>query len=174
MRILICFLLLSACSRSSTDSAALYAQTSSQPSIAILAIEDEACTFSSLKIADLLTSSVIRCVEQNKPFEIVQEKRAARYHIKMQLVELQESDTTPHDLTMSILLKILDTRNGKVLLQEVLSVNTLLDEPLGPSTALSQNNAEFRISPLGLGSAKLSRKIATRIEESILSQVRTS
>lgn len=174
MRILLCLLLLTACNRSAVDSTAFFTHTNSEPTLAVLAVEDEACTFSSLKIADLLTSYVTRSVEQNTPLAIVQDKRGAKYHIKMQLVELQETDSTPSELAMSILLKVLDTRSGKVLLQEVLSVNTLLDEPLKPGTNLSQNNKEFRISPLGLCSAKLSRKISSRIEESILTQMRAN
>ncbi|MDN3506234.1 MAG: hypothetical protein P0S96_03295 [Simkaniaceae bacterium] len=174
MRILFCLLLLTACNRSSVDSTAFFTQTNSEPTIAVLAVEDEACTLSSLKIADLLTAYVTRSVEQTTPLALLQDKRDARYQVNMQLIELQEIESSPSELSMSILLKVFDTRSGKVLLQEVLSVSTLLDKPLKPGANLSQNNKEFRISPLGLSSAKLSRKIASRIEEAILTKGRTN
>ena len=166
MRLLLCLFLFTACTRASMDGTASFLESSSKPYVVILPVEDEACTFSSLKIAELFTNVVTNLLEEKGHFSL--KKDTGQFLVQMQLIEMQENNEAPSDLAMSILLKILDTRSDKVLLQEVLSVNTLLEKPLNPNAMLSQNSEEFRISPIGLAHTKLSRKIAMCIEEYIL------
>jgi hypothetical protein len=168
MRILLCLLLLSACNRTPIDHAALYNGPHSLPLVAIQPIEDQACTFVSPNVVHLLSSSIATSMQHKQSFALTNQRRLAHFLVKMQLVELQESENTPSELGMSVLVKVTDTRSHKVLLQEILSVSTLLDKPLQPGPALSMGNEDFRISPLGLAQAKLCRKLAACIEEAIL------
>lgn len=94
-------------------------------------------------------------------------KSREQFAVKVELVQHQEIPQTLPELAMSIHLEILDKRFDppKVILQEVISYNTLLPH------SLSENdfqNEHFRISPIGLAHAKLSREIATRIEDYVL------
>ncbi|NGX47328.1 MAG: hypothetical protein K1000chlam3_00701 [Chlamydiae bacterium] len=166
MRLLLCLFLFTACTRANIDGTAFSSECCSKPTVVVLPVEDEACTFSSLKIAESFTKAVTDLLEEKEYFSL--EKDAGQFLVQMQLIELQENGKTPSDLSMSILLKILDMQNNKVILKELFSANTLLEKPLSPNAALSQNNEEFRISPMGLAHAKLSRKIAMCIEENIL------
>lgn len=116
--------------------------------------------------AAIFTQSVMDRLEQKD--RIVMESRHPQFSVKMQLVQHERSAHNPSELSMHIHLEILDLRDEKpkVILQEVLSSSALVakEEPLN----IDWRDASFRMSPLGLAHRKLSREIATRIEDYIL------
>jgi hypothetical protein len=177
MRTILILFLFAACNRSEEDGMfSFLALQDSKPAVIILPVVDGACNFTSSKVAQSFTDAVYNRLEQRTPFFLKKEKKPyGQFLVEMQLIELEEMQATS-ELVISMHVKILDLRTDKpkVILQEVLNVNTLLERPLSPRTLLMQNNEEFRISPMGLAHAKLTREIARRIEESISSQIRTN
>src|SRR5262249_35782817 len=90
-----------------------------------------------------------------------------QFAVNMKLLQHEELPQTPPELAMSVQLEILDARFSPsvVILQEVISINTLLEKPLNDTRLIAFQDENFRISPLGLAHAKISREIAARIED---------
>ncbi len=142
-----------------------------KPNVLILPTQDEATTLTSLTVAESFTNAIFDRLEQKGHFQLEKEKKFRhQFLVEMQLIECDEIETAPPELAMSMHLKILELKGDKpkVILQEILGVNTLLEKPLCPHSAMSQKSEEFRISPMGLAQAKLTRVIADRIEDYIL------
>ena len=140
------------------------------PLVCISEVEDLIQTDLSAKACTTLTEALVeRLQKKNKiPFSIESDKEP--YKIIVQLVQHHEMGVSPAELTISVHLKILDIskENPEVLLQEVLKHTTLLKEPLSTGQILSWKEESFRVCPLGLAYAKLSREIAARLEDYIL------
>ncbi len=171
MRYVIFALLLVGCTRedSSSYSTSMF-QTGRKAIVAILPMEDCTETNLSTEIASALSQAVVERIEQKNPFNLATSRTQARqFLVTMQLIQHQESVLNPSELTVSVHLKILDLRSDKpkVILQEVLNHNTLLEMPLRSTDLVSWSNEAFRVSPMGLIHSKLSREIATRIEDYI-------
>lgn len=160
------------CNRASEDGLAFsLSRNTFKPSILILPTIDEASSFSSSTVAESFTTAVFDRLEQKGHFLLEKEKKfGQQFLVQMQLLECEEIESTPSELAISIHLKILDVKGDKpkIILQEILGINTLLEKPLCPHTAMSPKSEEFRISPMGLAHAKLTREIASRIEDYIL------
>lgn len=159
MRIFLPLILLAACTHQSGGEKFVFSfEQSSKPSLAVEPVEDVACNFSSLKVAKSLTTSVLERLEQKQVFAV---EKAGQFLVQMQLIELQQSDGKPPELSMSVHVKITNRPSGKIILQEVVMASTLLEKG-------EEQARENRISPLGLAISKLSRDITQRIEDYVL------
>ena len=141
-------------------------ETSRKPLVAVAPMEDLAKTPLSSHAATAFTKAIFERLHNKNRLHITESKAQGRqFLVTMQLVRHQEIAQDPNELAMNVLVKILDTRGEKpqVILQEELSLSTLFEKPL-----TSWNDEAFRISPMGLAHAKLSREIASRIEDYIL------
>ena len=168
MRYLFVLILCAACASSGKkDSSTLSViDTNRKPLVAISVMEDLAKTPLSSHAAKAFTKAVFERLHHKNRLHLTRSKAQGRqFLVTMQLVRHQEISQEPNELAISILLKILDTRTEKpqVVLQEDLSLTTLFEKPL-----TSWNDEAFRISPMGLAHSKLSREIASRIEDYIL------
>lgn len=159
MRIFLPLILLAACTHHGSEEKFVSSyEQSSKPSVAVEPVEDAACNFSSLKVAQSLTTSILERLEQKQVFAV---EKAGQFLVQMQLIELEQSGGKPLELSMSVHVKISNRASGKVILQEVVMASTLLENG-------EQKAQENRISPLGLAIAKLSREITQRIEDYVL------
>ncbi|NGX37510.1 MAG: hypothetical protein K1000chlam2_00666 [Chlamydiae bacterium] len=168
MRHLFVLILCAACASSgkNTSSTLSVIDMNRKPLVAISVMEDLAKTPLSSHAAEAFTKAVFERLQHKNRLHLAQSKAQGRqFLVTMQLVRHQEISQDPNELAISVLLKILDTRTEKphVVLQEELSLNTPFEKPL-----TSWNDESFRISPMGLAHAKLSREIASRIEDYIL------
>lgn len=137
------------------------------PLIALKPVEDRAQSGASAKAASALGDAVkARLVEKG---HLALTSRNEQFVVNMKLVQHEQILQTPPELSMSVQLEILDMRASptQVILQEVISINTLLEKPLIDTRLISLEDESFRISPLGLAHAKLSREVAARIEDYI-------
>lgn len=165
MRIFVLLLLLSSCNRYTLVPLALFSTPNTKPLVSIAPIVNRDEGPLGNETAAIITFSVIeRLTQKNR---MMMEDRYPQFAVKMQLVECETPSFDPSKLSMCLHLEILDlrTEKSKVILQEVLSSTTLI--PQG-QLEVDWNSPAFRMSPLGLAHRKLSREIATRIEDYIL------
>jgi len=95
--------------------------------------------------------------------------RGASFVVATDLIEHEEISQRPTELSIGIFVRILDIRgeSPELLYQEVIAHTTLLPESLTKKGKPKWKDAQFRTSPLGLAHAKLSREVATYIEDYI-------
>lgn len=152
-------ILLAACTHRAGEEKFVFSfENSSKPSVAVEPVEDAACNFSSAKVAQSLSTSILERMEQKEVFAV---EKTGQFLVQMQLIELEQTDGKPPELSMSVHVKISNRASGKIILQEVVMASTLLESG-------KQSAKENRISPMGLAIAKLSREITQRIEDYIL------
>lgn len=171
MRWLAVFILfyLTSCSRSEPPPyvALTHLHANERPTVALLPMKDGAETPYSSMAATALTQSIEERLQLKSPYHLTDDR--GHFVVMTKLVQHSELPIKPVELAMSIHLEILDVRSDPptVILQEVISARTLLGDALCNLPFPSRNDEQFRITPLGLSHAKLSREIATRIEDYI-------
>lgn len=146
---------------------------SSQPVIFLLPIEDDAGALAN--IPEAFFHAIVTRLEQQKEWKIqTKQSHEAGFLVQMQLVDFQATEQIPCEFLMSLHLKIYDQHNekSKLILQEVFTTTTLLEEPLTPLSGQMLSSNKFQITPLGLAQAKLCREISNKIQECIASQMR--
>ncbi len=160
-------ILLSGCSTKSHMPYASLFFGKDQTLVTINTMEDHAQTPASKKTAHSLSQAVSKRLAKNGTLTLTSNQNM--YVVNMKLLQHDQLPQSPPEVAMSIQLEILDMRSPtpEVILHEVISMNTLLDTPLTENHLISWDDEFFRISPLGLSHAKLSREIATRIEDYI-------
>jgi len=162
--------LLASCGGGNSYHASYFFQSHQKPLVYLLPMEDQTDSPLAEEASNAFTQAIIQRLEQKKQLEIISSKKQkGQFLVTMQLVKHSPSQQNPSELITSIHLKILDRRfdTPRVILQEVISQSTFLDEPLHREQTLSWDDASFRVSPLGLTYAKISREIAMRIKDYI-------
>ncbi len=122
------------------------------------------------KTVNALTHFVTHRLTQKNQLAISSSKSSSeQFIVTMQLLQHDEAMHNSSELTISVHLKIVDVRTEKpqVVFQEVIDHNTLLEGALPSEDALNWQDPSFRVSPIGLAHAKVSREVATRIEDYI-------
>jgi hypothetical protein len=160
------FFLLTSCTHNVIPPLAIFTQSHTKPLVAIHPMIENAPTAFSEKAAEIFTQIISgRLMQKN---QITLEQKHPQYSVLMQLAYHDDGNQSTEELSVHIHLKILDLREDKpkVILHEILSSSTLFD----PKAILSSNwqDPSFRMSPMGLTQLKLSREIASRIEDYIL------
>jgi len=114
--------------------------------------------------AQIFTQAVVERLKQKD--RIMMGSKHSQFSVKMQLVGHEILPHNPSELNIQIHLEILDLREEKpkVILQEILSLNAYVQDEID----INWKSPAFRMCPLGLAHRKLSREIATRIEDYIL------
>lgn len=140
-----------------------------KPAISILPIQNDAGCCQ--KVTGMFSQTLFARLQKHR--ELIVENRKpekSQYFVQLQFVDLQDSQKPSCDYILSVHLKIFEncSEKPKLILQEVFTTKTLLEDTLSNDL----EDEEFEITPLGLASAKLSREIASRIEEVILSSPR--
>lgn len=167
MRTLLCVLMiLTGCSRTGMVPLAFFSTPSTKPLISIEEIVDQTNAPLLREAAHVIHNEVVSRLTQKDRVSI--EGKSPQFSVKMELVKHAPLQSQPSELVMLIHLEILDLREEKpkVILQEVLSSNALIEK--NQPIEINWSDAAFRMSPLGLAHRKLSREIASRIEDYVL------
>lgn len=132
-------------------------------------VEDQTQTFSSAVLAEKLTQSITARLLQNDQVALANKQTRDTFYIQTQLVEVEEITGQTNELILSVHLQIAPStmQKTKPFLQEVFTVTTLMEQPLGVGISTLISKGDFEISPIGLAQSKLAREIASRIEEAI-------
>lgn len=171
---LLVLLMLGACTyhQPTVTETALY---KGEHAIAYIPMENLLSTPFSQEAASSCTEAILdRLKLQTTPIAQVDTvKKAKQEHfpflVSTHLIQYEQVNANPTELAIGIQLKVLDLRSDPphILYQEVITDHTLLPQPLSADLPLTWNNSSFRLSPLGLAYAKLSREIVAYIEDAI-------
>lgn len=168
LSVLISFFLCNGCAQISQGPYLSHFTENRKPQVAIGEMEDLANTVQSKRATTAFTQSILGKLSERNRLSLTNNKQ--QFLVNLKLIQHEELLQTPPELSVSIQLEILDVRTAAslVVLNEVISYSTLLDTPLNDLGPISWEKTTFRTSPLGLAYAKLSREIASRIEDYIL------
>lgn len=167
MKMLLCFTtILAGCSPSAITSLAFFSTPHTKPLIEVEEIVDQSDSTFSKQTAHVIHSQVIDRLNQKNHVLITD--KPSQFSVKMELVKHLKHKDSSNEVEMLVYLEILDLREdkSKTILKEVLCSNALVKN--SSFIEIDWNKPTFRISPLGLAHKKLSREIASRIEDYIL------
>lgn len=167
MRRFVVFLLfLTSCNHPSIAPLALFSSPSTKPLVSIEVVLDPQNSHLSTDASSFFVTAVTDRLLQKNRIDIAE--KSPQFAVKMQLVGQGGPGVDPTELSLFVHLEILDlrTEGPRIILQEVLSssVHFTQEQP----TLINWDSPVFRLSPLGLAHQKLSREIATRIEDYVL------
>lgn len=142
---------------------------SSKPLVSILPIQNEAVI--SETVGEIFSKTLLSRLQSQRNFLLETGKSGrSQFFVQLQFIDLQDTNQPPSDFILSVHLKIFEnsSEKPKLILQEVFTTKTLLEDHNNDAS-----KDDFEITPLGLAGAKLSREIAGRIEEVIVSKLRS-
>ncbi len=146
-------------------------ESNSRPTIALKPMEDLVGTPLSSKVAVAFSEAIHKRLSQKQLLGFARNTRGIKeFEVTMQLMQQEEAVQSPSEMSIGIHLKIVDLRSEKprIVLQEILRITTLLEKPFYAFGESDLQGDQFSVSPLGMAQSKLSRDIATRIEDYIL------
>ena len=166
-------LLLSSCGTSSKEISTqnLFFEGAKKTLVSVPIVENHSGCKLSTKASIAFSEAIWNRLEKKQNLVLSkQNSKDDPFLVKVQLLQYDEINRNPPELAISVNIQVLSTQGGypQIIYQEILCHNTLLEKPLNPAEELSWKDEKFRLSPLGLSFAKLSRDISSHIEDSIL------
>lgn len=178
MRYLLPLLLFFVCSCTHKAHRSGFLGLQSTPCLIVQPVEDRSNSPFSKKTASYLNRAIADRLKSRAPFPLIFSHKGidelsgdgGEFYVSLQLMDTQQLGAGPTEVSLSVLLSIYDLRGKEpqVLLQEVINHTTLLKGPITSNQRIGWEEEGFRVSPLGLSLAKLSREIATRLEDCIM------